>query len=518
MDYLRLVLTVFSLVLVSALWKLFQFLIWRPYAVTRFFAKQGIRGPPYAVLSGSLPEIKKLKKEGRNMVLDLNSHDITPKVLPHYLKWTSEYGKPFLYWYGTDPRICITDPELAKQVLSNKFGFYTKPRINPTVIAMIGRGLALITGMDWVKHRRVVNPAFNTDKLKVMTKRMAACTLSTLQGWEHQLVCSKDHCKEIDIRREFQILTGDIIAHTAFGSSYLEGKAVFETQRELQPYALASVTDIYIPGRQYIPTWSNRQTWKLDWKIRTTVRSIVESRLKKGEESGYGDDLLGLLMGVSETASVKQADMKLNMHEIIEECKTFYFAGHETTSNLLTWTVFLLCLHPEWQKRLREEVLKECGSEVPDAETLNRLKQVNMVILEVLRLYCPVISLVRVASEDMKLGELMIPKDTMVAIPLAMIHRSKTQWGEDANEFNPRRFSDGVSKAAKHPNALLAFSVGPRACIGQNFAMMEAKLVIALILQRFSFSLSSTYIHAPVDNLTLQPQFGLPVVLKSLGV
>lgn len=113
---------------------------------------------------------------------------------------------------------------------------------------MIGKGLALVTGMDWVKHRRVVNPAFNTDKLKAMTRRMAACTLSTLEGWEH--LCSKDHFKEIDIRREFQILTGDIIAHTAFGSSYLEGKAVFETQRELQPYVLASATDVYIPGRQ----------------------------------------------------------------------------------------------------------------------------------------------------------------------------------------------------------------------------------------------------------------------------
>ncbi|KAI3839234.1 hypothetical protein MKX03_032864 [Papaver bracteatum] len=454
MGYLRLVMLVLTLVLVSTLWKLFKLLIWRPYVVTRFFEKQGIRGPPYSVLSGSLPEIKKLKKEERNLVLDLNSHDITPKVLPYYLKWTSEYGKPFLYWYGTDPRICITDPELAKQVLSNKFGFYTKPRINPTTVAMIGKGLALVTGMDWVKHRRVVNPAFNTNKLKAMTRRMAACTLSTLQGWEHQ----------------------------------------------------------------YIPNWSNRQTWKLDSKIRTTVRSIVESRLKKGDESGYGDDLLGLLMGVSEPASLKQADLKLNMHEIVEECKIFYFAGHETTSNLLTWTVYLLSLHPEWQNRLREEVLKECGSEVPDAEKLNRLKLVNMVILEVLRLYCPVISLVRVASEDMKLGKLMIPKDTMVTIPLAMIHKSKMQWGEDANEFNPWRFSQGVSKAAKHPNALLAFSVGPRAYIGQNFSMMEAKLVIALILQRFSFSLSSTYIHAPVDNLTLQPQFGLPVVLKSLGV
>lgn len=117
--------------------------------------------------------------------------------------------------------------------------------------------------------------------------------------------------------------------------------------------------------------------WKLDRRLRNTVRSIIKSRLEKGEESGYGDDLLGLMMGVSETSRNKHAALKLNMDEIIEECKTFYFAGHETTSNLLTWTVFLLSLHPEWQEKLREEVLRECETEIPDAEQLNKLKLVR---------------------------------------------------------------------------------------------------------------------------------------------
>lgn len=139
-----------------------------------------------------------------------------------------------------------------------------------------------------------------------------------------------------------------------------------------------------------------------------------------------------------------------------------------------------------------------------------------MVLLEALRLYCPVMALYRVASKDMKLGNLLIPKETCLVMPIAMIHRSKEYWGEDANEFNPLRFINGVAKAAKHPNALLAFSVGPRNCIGQNFAMLEAKTVMALILQRFSWSLSPDYEHAPVNNLTMQPQHGLPIILKPL--
>ncbi|GLU07145.1 hypothetical protein SLE2022_241130 [Rubroshorea leprosula] len=149
---------------------------------------------------------------------------------------------------------------------------------------------------------------------------------------------------------------------------------------------------------------------------------------------------------------------------------------------------------------------------------LAKLKLVNMVLLEVLRLYGPVVALFREASKDITLGNLMIPKKRVVIIPIIKMHRSKEYWGKDASEFNPLRFKNGISKAAKHPNALLAFSIGPRACSGQSFAMSEAKTVLALILQRFSFSLSPDYKHAPANHITLQPQHGLPIVIKPLNM
>lgn len=259
--------------------------------------------------------------------------------------------------------------------------------------------------------------------------------------------------------------------------------------------------------------------WKLNRQLKNSLKSIIDGRIKaKASSDGcYGDDLIGLMIEASVTkADDIKTSPKMKTSEIMENCKTFFFAGHETTSNLLTWTTFLLSLHPEWQERLREEVLKECGMGIPDADMLAKLKLVNMVLLEALRLYCPVIMLVRKQSEDMKLGNLMIPKETCISIPIVKIHRSKEYWGEDASEFNPMRFVNGISKAAKHPNALLAFSMGPRACIGQNFAMMEAKTVLALLLQRFSFSLCPEYKHAPVDYLTLHPQYGLPINVKPL--
>ncbi|KAI4353444.1 hypothetical protein L6164_002393 [Bauhinia variegata] len=499
--------------IISKIWQILMTVLWRPYALTRYFRKQGITGPPYSLFSGSLPEIRRTKKEARGMVMDTYSNDIAPRVIPYYHTWSSLYGETFLYWFGTTPRVFISDPELAKQVLSNKSGFYRKPETVSSTKALIGEeGLILRDGSEWAKHRRILNPAFSMDKLKVMIKRMAACTISMLDEWERE--ASEAKYKKIQMDEQFRELTADIIAHTAFGSSFVQGREAFNAQRELLKQSATLNAYVFIPGSQYLPTPSNLKTWKLDRKIRKTLKQIIESRLhylstKDEIDWSYGDDLLGVMI---------EAGPKWNMKEILDECKTFFIAGHETTSNWLTWTVFLLSVHSEWQEKLREEVLQNCGMEIPNADMLSKLKLLNMVLLEALRLYGPVLTLLRETSQDIKLGNLSIPKNTGITIAVAMIHWSTEYWGEDANTFNPLRFIDGVSKAATHPNALLAFSTGPRVCIGQNFAILEAKTVMTLILQRFSLSLSSNYQHAPVENLTLQPQYGLPIIVKPLHV
>lgn len=150
----------------------------------------------------------------------------------------------------------------------------------------------------------------------------------------------------------------------------------------------------------------------------------------------------------------KRDELALTMDEIIDECQTFFFAGHETTSHLLTLTMFLLSVYPEWQERLREEVLRECRKENPSADMLTRLKEMTMVLLETLRLYSPVIFMLRKPVSDMRLGSLVIPKGIGIVISIPMLHRDKVVWGDNANEFDPLRFKNGVTKAAKIPQAL----------------------------------------------------------------
>lgn len=140
----------------------------------------------------------------------------------------------------------------------------------------------------------------------------------------------------------------------------------------------------------------------------------------------------------------------------------------------------------------------------------------NMILLEILRLYPPT-SLVRSIKEETKLGEYSFPGGVSLLIPVYLIHRDPELWGEDATEFNPERFSDGISKATKDSqSSFFSFGWGPRMCIGQNFAMLEAKLALTLILQHFSFELSPSYKHSPNVALTLQPQFGAQIIIHKI--
>lgn len=143
--------------------------------------------------------------------------------------------------------------------------------------------------------------------------------------------------------------------------------------------------------------------------------------------------------------------------------------------------------------------------------------QLSMILNEVLRLYPPIVATIRRAKADVELGGCKIPIGTELLIPILAVHHDQAIWGNDANEFNPARFSDGVARAAKHPVAFIPFGLGVRTCIGQNLAILQAKLTIAIMLQRFSFHLSPRYQHAPTVLMILYPQYGAPIVFRRLA-
>jgi len=280
---------------------------------------------------------------------------------------------------------------------------------------------------------------------------------------------------------------------------------------------IKAVSTLFLPFNWYLPTENNRRMKQIGREVRTLLTGIIakrENAIQNGETTK--DDLLGLLLesNMREIGQNGKSDSSLGMttNDVIEECKLFYFAGQETTSVLLTWTMVVLSMHPEWQERAREEVLQHFGKKKPDFDGLSRLKIMTMILYEVLRLYSPVTMLIRRTYKTMQLGDVTFPPGVHLALPILFIHHDPDIWGPDAAEFKPTRFAEGISKATKDGQlAFFPFGWGPRICIGQNFALLEAKMGLSMILQHFKFELSEKYQHAPYTIITVHPQYGVPM-------
>ncbi|KAL3509063.1 hypothetical protein ACH5RR_028464 [Cinchona calisaya] len=501
-------------VLLFFVWRVLKWVWFRPKRLEKRLREEGFRGNPYKFLYGDFKEISTMSKQAHSKPISL-SDDVVPRVLPHFLGAVKKFGKTAYLWLGPKPTVLIMDPELIKEITQNIYVFQ-KPHFNPLSKYLV-QGILSFEGDKWAKQRKLLNLAFHMEKLKLMFPAFEKCASEMLRKWE-ELISSKRSI-ELDVWPNLQTLTSDAISRTAFGSNYEEGRKIFELQREQGGHLIQAAWSVYVPGLRFLPTKRNRRMKQIAKEVDDSIREIINTR-RKAIRAGEAceDDLLGLLVqsNSQEIDNNKNKEFGMTIREVIQECKLFYFAGQETTSVLLVWTMVLLGRHAEWQERAREEVLQHFGTNKPDFDGLNHLKIVNMILDEVLRLYPPVAMISRRTVEETKLGNMTLPAGVQLTLPTMLLHHDPKIWGDDVKEFKPERFGGGVSNATKGQVVFFPFGWGPRICIGQNFAMLEAKLAIAMILQRFSFELSPSYSHAPHASVTLQPQYGAHLILHKL--
>ncbi|KAL6294891.1 hypothetical protein ACE6H2_003033 [Prunus campanulata] len=317
----------------------------------KYFA-QGIKGPSYRLIHGNTKEIFNMKMETMGSPRNL-SDDVLSAVQPHIRSWTKIYGKNYLQWHGSQAQLVIMEPELCKEILSNKDGAYLKREPEGYVKKLVGDSMGTTNQADKsAKVRKLANHAFHGESLKSMIPAMIASAETMLDGWKNH------EGKEIEVYEQFRLFTSEVISRTAFSSSYLEGKSFFDNLMKLSFLLVKNSFKVRFPGISKIFKSSDDiESEKLDKAMRDSIIAIVKKRekaAKTGEENNFGNDYLGLLLKAH-----------LDTNDLVDECKTFYFAGQETTNGLLAWIIFLLALHTDWQEEARKEVLKLFGKQNP---------------------------------------------------------------------------------------------------------------------------------------------------------
>ncbi|XP_060215856.1 cytochrome P450 CYP749A22-like [Lycium barbarum] len=484
---------------------------WYPISLQHMMKSQGIRGSPYKFPNGNDTEIRDIVMKSSTAPMEL-THDMFSRLQPQFHLWMKLYGRTFLVWHGSQPELVVTDVNLIKEILSNKEGALAQREFDGPLVDLFGNGLPFSEGQKWSKLRKVAEYAFHGQSLKEMIPAMIGSAEAMLKTWKSY------EGKEIEVYEHFRNMSAEVISRTAFGSSYLEGKHIFQMLDKLSLLIYMASGKTRIPGiKKLFRTSEDIESGKLRDALSDSIMLMLKKRednVKTGQAESYGSDFLGSLLKAHHDADVKT---RISVDDIIDECKTFYFAAHETTTNLLSWSVLLLAIHPDWQDKARKEVRELYSQENPKTDSISRLHIVGMVLNETLRLYPPVVYILRRATRNTKLGGLTIPEGIGLYVPPLSVQNSCELWGEDAHLFKPERFAEGVAKATRDQlMAFLPFGFGPRKCVGMNFVNMEAKIALAMILQRYKFTLSPNYTHSPAVILNLQPKQGVQILLNPL--
>ncbi|KAK3164838.1 hypothetical protein QOZ80_1AG0025480 [Eleusine coracana subsp. coracana] len=299
----------------------------RPLRLDRALRAQGLGGTAYRFPSGDMKEFVRLAVAARSQPMPLRSHAIAPRAVPFDHSILRQHGKVAVTWLGPEPRVIMSDPKLIREILTNKHGQFGKQRSTAWIERMLANGLTAHQGEKWVVHRRIINHAFHLEKLKMMMPAFTACCSELIRRWHDSV-------------------------GAAFGSSFSEGRRIFQLQSEQAQNAVKMVHLMYIPGYRFLPTKLNKRTKANAKEVEDLLKSVITKREKAMEDGlANNDDLLGLLLesNIKESQESGSSKPMMTTEDIIGELKLFYFAGTETTAVLLTWTMVVLSMHPEWQ-------------------------------------------------------------------------------------------------------------------------------------------------------------------------
>ncbi len=437
-------------------------------------------GPSGLPLLGSVFEVK---------------HDVLRLLLHGML----DHGDTVRFRFGPWDFVTLHRPEDIRAVLLERHAEFHKSPSYEGLRLVLGNGLLTSEGEFWQRQRKLATPAFHHRRLVEFAATMTRCTSELADAWAPR-VRSGD--ATLDVFEHMTALTFRIVGLTLFSTELSEhAGAMGPALATVVEHANHLATSLMLAPPPWVPTPRNLRFRRAIAVIDELVLGIIAQRRASGVEQ---PDLLGMLMAASgeDDPSARMSDAELR-----DEVATLVLAGHETTANALTWTLLLLSQHPDIDARVHDELERVCAGQPPTFEQLAALPYLAQVLDESMRLYPPAWMFERIALNELELGDYAIPKGTLVAISPYTLHRHPGHWPRPTR-FDPERFSD-AAQAARPRYTYLPFGGGPRQCIGTNFALIEAKLVLATLLQRYRFELLPGQDLRPDPAITLRPRAGL---------
>jgi cytochrome P450 len=398
-------------------------------------------------------------------------------------------------------RILLNRPDYIQQVLVFQPQKFHKSKLSKEATErLLGQGLLISEGDFWRRQRRLAQPAFHRQRINEYSSTMRECALAQIREWRGG--------ETRNVAQEMMELTLEAAVRTLFGTT-LPGEAqhVGRAMTFLMRYSLSRARKpIQIPPSW--PTPKNRRANREYAFLDSLVYRIISER-KAQPGSNHRNDLLSLLMG-----AMDEDGSQMTPKQLRDETMTLFLAGHETTAITLSWTWYLLAKNPAAEARLHEELRGVLGGRPPEIADLSRLPYLHALIHEVLRLYPPAYILARVAIAPFRIGEYDFPAGETVLLSQYVMHRDPRYY-DDAETFRPERWLEGLADRLP-PGAYFPFGDGPRRCIGQGFAMLEAALVIATIAQRFRFRPVPGRSAVPEPLVTLRPKQGIWMTLQAV--
>ena len=409
--------------------------------------------------------------------------------------WARQFGDIFYYRAGWINVFFLNHPDYIESVLVTNHRNFIKDRVMRNSRWFFGDGLLTSEGAQWMRQRRLSQPAFHRERIATYARTMTDYAEEMVGAWKQR--------ETRDIHQEMMRLTVRIVVKVLFNVAVTE-------ECEQVSTALNLLMQQGTGGKMILPAFIRYLPIPAVLRVRHAVRQldeivygIIGNRRRSEPDAG---DLLSVLLQTEDEDGSRMSDRQLR-----DEVMTFLLAGHETTALSLSWIWYLLSQHPKVEEKLHRELGQILNGRAPKVEDLARLPYSEKVVKEAMRLYPPAWGLGRTAVNDCEIGGYHVPAGANVVMSQWIMHRDPRFYCHP-EDFDPDRWS-GESSRHLPKFAYFPFGGGPRLCIGASFALMEVTLLLATIAQRFQLRLIAGYPVVPTPSITLRPKNGITMMV-----